>query len=109
MLATGALAEGKKVTITGEVLDSACYFTKGLTKSISSTCAMHCAGAGSPLVILGTDGNVYWPIDNETPARSQNYRLIKVAGKQVKITGELYERGSSKAIVIDSVQEVASK
>ena len=38
---------GKAVTVKGYVLDSACAFTKGLKKPISSECAMACAKAGS--------------------------------------------------------------
>ena len=40
------------VTVKGYVLDSACAFTKGLSKPISKQCATSCANAGSQLVIL---------------------------------------------------------
>ena len=39
---------GKSVSVNGYVLDSACAFTKGLTKPISAQCAQACAKAGSP-------------------------------------------------------------
>ena len=45
------------MTINGYVLDSACAFTKGLKKPISAECAIACAKAGSPLVILTTERN----------------------------------------------------
>jgi type 1 fimbria pilin len=35
------------VTVKGYVLDSACAFTKGLSKPISKQCAISCANAGS--------------------------------------------------------------
>jgi hypothetical protein len=60
-LAAGA-DTGKAVTVKGYVLDSACAFTKDLKKPISSQCAMACAKAGSPLVILTGNGMIYWPI-----------------------------------------------
>jgi hypothetical protein len=50
------------VTVKGYALDSACAFTKHLDKPISRECAIACAKAGSPLVILSEDGNIYWPI-----------------------------------------------
>lgn len=103
------LAAGKKMTVSGYVLDSACLFTKNLQKPISSQCALECAAGGSPLVILSGDGTVYWPIDSKMPAQGQNYRLIKVAGKFVKISGEVFEKGSSKAIVMDTIEESAAK
>ena len=37
----------KTVTVKGYVLDSACAFTKGLKKPISSECAIACAKAES--------------------------------------------------------------
>ncbi len=39
---------GKSIAVKGYVLDSACAFTKGLKKPISSECATACAKAGSP-------------------------------------------------------------
>jgi hypothetical protein len=52
-------ADGPTVTVKGYVLDSACAFTKGLSKPISKQCAVSCANAGSPLVILADDGTIY--------------------------------------------------
>ena len=93
----------KSVTVEGYVLDSACAFTKGLEKPISRDCAVACAKEGSQLVILTTDGAIYWPIDSATPAKGQNAKLLEFAGNRVKVTGKLYERGGSHAIVLDTV------
>ncbi len=62
----------KTTTVKGYILDSACAFTKGLKKPISAECAMACAKAGSPLVILSPAGTIYWPIADTTPSSSQN-------------------------------------
>jgi len=98
-------ADQKKVT--GWVLDSACAFTKGLTKPISVDCAVSCARSGSPLVILQDDGSIYWPISEAMPAESQNKRLMPFAGKRVTATGKTYARGGSTAIVIDNIVDAA--
>ncbi len=98
---------GKSVTVNGWVLDAACAFTKGLSKPISRDCALACAKAGSPLVILQTDGSIYWPIADTMPAASQNSRLTPFAGKQVTASGKLYTRGGSNALVIETIQEAA--
>ncbi len=99
-------AEGpvKPVTVKGYVLDSACAFTKGLKKPVSSECAVACAKAGSPLVILSPAGTIYWPIADTTPSTSQNDKLLPFAGKQVTATGKVFMRGGSKAIVIDKIE-----
>src|ERR1700724_1054539 len=94
---------GKSTTVKGYVLDSACAFTKGLKKPISSECAIACAKAGSPLVVLAPNGVIYWPIADTTPSSSQNDKLLPFAGKSVVASGKVFERGGSKAIVISKI------
>ena len=95
---------GKATTVKGYVLDSACAFTKGLKKPISSECATACAKAGSPLVILTDSGAIYWPIAGTTPSSGQNDRLLPFAGQKVMASGKVFERGGSTAIVIDKIE-----
>jgi hypothetical protein len=104
-----AAEQGTEKTVSGWVLDSACAFTKGLSKPISRECALACAKNGSPLVILQDDGSIYWPISGTTPAISQNARLMPYAGKRVTASGKVYTRGGSRALVIEKIQEAASR
>jgi hypothetical protein len=97
------------VTVNGYVLDSACAFTKGLDKPISKQCAISCAKGGSPLVILTEDGTIYWPIADTTPSSGQNSKLLPFAGGKVTVSGKVYERGGSKAIVIDKIEAQKAK
>jgi hypothetical protein len=97
----------KTTTVKGYVLDSACAFTKGLKKPISSECATACAKAGSPLVILTSAGAIYWPIADTTPSSSQNDKLLPFAGKQVTVSGKTFQRGGSTAIVISKIEPLA--
>lgn len=107
-MAAGILAwsadAGKPVTVKGYVLDSACAFTKGLKKPISSDCATACAKAGSPLVILSDNGTIFWPIADTTPSSGQNEKLLPFAGQKVTASGKTFERGGSTAIVIDKIE-----
>ena len=99
-------SDGKPVTVKGYVLDSACAFTKGLSKPISKNCAEECAKAGSPLVILAEDGTIYWPIAETTPSSGQNEKLLPYAGQKVTASGKVYQRGGSSAMVIDKLEPV---
>jgi len=99
-----ARADGQPETIKGYVLDSACAFTKDLKKPISTECATACAKAGSPLVILSDNGTIYWPISDATPAQGQNDRLMKFAGNRVVVTGKVYQRAGSRAVVITTIE-----
>lgn len=103
VLVSASDQSGKPVTVNGYVLDSACAFTKGLKKPISSQCAEACARAGSPLVILSDSGTIYWPIADTTPSSGQNEKLLPFAGKKVTASGKVYERGGSTAIVIEKI------
>ncbi len=94
----------KAATLKGYVLDSACAFVKNLKKPVSRECALKCAKAGSPLVILADDGTIYWPISDSVPATGQNQRLMKFAGQRVTLSGRVFERGGSRAIVIERVE-----
>jgi hypothetical protein len=102
-------AAGTPKTVNGWVLDSACAYTKGLTKPISRDCALACAKAGSPLVILENNGNIYLPISGSTPADGQNKRLEPYAGKRVTVSGNVYSRGGSNALVIEKIAEAIGK
>ena len=102
-------ADTPTVTVKGYVLDSACAFTKGLSKPISKECAISCANAGSQLVILADDGTIYWPIADTTPSSGQNPKLLPFAGDKVVASGKVYQRGGSKAIVIEKIEAQSSK
>ena len=104
----GMIAAEKTGTVKGYVLDSACAFTKNLEKPISSDCAVSCAKAGSPLVILAEDGRIYLPISKEMPAKGQNGTLMKWAGQKVVVTGSVYERSGSHAIVIEKIEAAST-
>ena len=109
LVAAGSDA-GKLVSVNGYVLDSACAFTKDLKKPISAQCAQACARAGSPLVILGDNGTIYWPIADTTPSTGQNERLLPFAGQRVTASGKTYARGGSTAMVIEKIAaETAQK
>ncbi|PYT28864.1 MAG: hypothetical protein DMG57_13470 [Acidobacteria bacterium] len=97
-------AESKPVTVKGWVLDSACAFTKDIKKPVSAECAKACAKAGSPLVILADNGSLYWPTSDAMPATGQNEKLLPFAGERVVVHGRLYERGGSKALLIENIE-----
>lgn len=99
----------QSVSVKGYVLDSACAFTKNLKKPISAECAVACAKAGSPLVILSDDGVVHWPIADATPASGQNERLLPFAGQRIAARGKVFQRGGSKALVIEKIEPLSEK
>ena len=93
-----------RATVNGYVIDSACLFIKNLEKPVSRQCAIDCAKSGSPLVILADDGTIYLPISGDMPATGQNARLMDFAGERVVVSGKVFERGGSHAIVIEEIK-----
>jgi hypothetical protein len=107
-VAFAATGSGQPRTVKGYVIDSACTFTKNLKKPVSAECAVACAKGGSPLVILSDDGMIYWPIAASTPSSGQNDRLLPFAGQRVTASGKVFERGGSRALVIDKIEPLSS-
>lgn len=101
-----ALAAADKASVTGEIVDSACYIKMGAKGESHRECAQKCADAGIPLALVedGT-GNVVWLAsvpDMETP----NKKLREHAGRKVTITGTYAERGGAKILLVESIQGV---
>ena len=80
LVAFSALAADEpQVTVTGEVIDSACYLVED--------------GTGAVICIASVD-------DMETP----NAKLRPFAGRRVTITGTWAERGGAKLLLLSSVK-----
>jgi hypothetical protein len=99
-----AAADTPRATIHGWVIDSACLYVKNLDKPVGKDCAIKCAKAGSPLVILADDGTVYLPISGDMPATGQNERLMEFAGDKVTVSGQVFARGGSHAVIIEKIE-----
>lgn len=104
LAAAVAQTKGTPANVTGWVLDSACAYTKGLEKPISRDCALACAKKGSPLVILRDDGAIFLPVAEAIPAAGQNERLLPFAGTRVTVSGRIFTRAGSQALVIDKIE-----
>ena len=95
------------VTIVGYLRDSGCVHRfHEVLKPLPNGCLQACVRAGSPLVILTKDGEVFQPISADMPDKDIRARLLPFAGKLVKVRGPVYERGASKAIAIVQVEAV---
>jgi hypothetical protein len=70
-------AEPARVSVTGEVIDSACYIKSGARGESHRVCAQKCSDAGIPLAI---------------------------AGRRVTVEGTWAERGGAKILLLHSVK-----
>jgi len=80
---------GSEVTVTGEVLDMACYLDHGAHGEKHAQCAATCIESGLPVGIKGEDGKTYLLIGEHKPL---NKDLAKYAAKTITVKGKLVSR-----------------
>lgn len=86
-----------KTSITGEVVDTACYMTRGAKGEKHKACAISCAKRGNPLGILenGTDKLFISLKPNED--------LLAHMAEMVTVMGTVVEKGGVRGIDISKV------
>jgi len=77
------------VTVTGEVLDMACYIDHGAHGEKHAGCAKGCIESGLPVGIKSGDGKVYLIIGEHKPL---NKELAQYAAKTITVKGKLVTR-----------------
>ena len=95
-------------TIEGLVRDIACPIQNLEAKAteFNMECAVECARHGSPLVIQSQDGILYIPISGSMPDVDQREKMMPFVGKYVRVSGTVYERKGTRAIVISKIEEL---
>jgi hypothetical protein len=83
------------VSVTGEVLDMACYIDHGAHGEKHAGCAKMCIESGLPVGIKTAEGAVYLVIGEHKP---MNKELAPYAAKTITIKGKLVERDGIKMI-----------
>ena len=84
-----AAEEAKEVTVTGEVVDMACYIDHGATGAKHADCAKTCIESGLPVGIKSNDGKAYLLIGEHKP---MNKELAAYAAKTITVKGKLSTR-----------------
>ena len=107
---TAQAAEGERVQITGEVMDTWCYLSgvmggpEATLGTSHHTCAIWCAAGGIPVGILGEDGELYMvlQLEGSGPASGSD-TILSVQSNQVTADGMLYERDGLKYLIVEEI------
>lgn len=81
--------EAKEITVTGEVVDMACYIDHNATGPKHADCAKRCIASGLPVGIRTDDGKTYLLIGEHKPMNSE---LAEYAAKKITVHGKLSTR-----------------
>ena len=104
--------EGERVQITGEMIDTWCYFSgvmggpDAVVGSAHHTCALWCAAGGIPVGMLADDGTVYMVIKWQGSADvADGETLLSVQSHRLTADGMHYERDGIHYLVVERVIE----
>ena len=100
-------AGGKEITVQGELVDMSCYMAHEGKGSKHAKCAKMCVLGGAPLGLVSKDGTVYLLVDDHSSVKSKKpyAEAKKLVAENAKITGDLYERGGLKTIVVEKAEK----
>jgi hypothetical protein len=93
----------EEVKVNGEVVDLACYLSKGSKGKRHKACAELCAKKGLPLGVLTESGDVYLLIeDHDNP---DPYAAAKgLAGENAEVTGKKFTKGGVQSILVSGAK-----
>jgi hypothetical protein len=100
--------DGVTMAVEGLVRDVACPMQnhKSTATHFNLECARACAKAGSPLIILTKNDEMYFPMTNQMPDVSQREKLAPYVGEYVRVVGLVRRRHGTRTIVIDTITEL---
>ena len=91
-------------TLSGEVLDLACYAASGAKGKEHAGCAKMCLKGGSPAGLLADDGTVYVLVDDHEH-KKEYAKLKNLGGEKVKLTGKVSKQGNFTAFLVSKVEK----
>ncbi|MEW6270619.1 MAG: hypothetical protein AB1689_15150 [Thermodesulfobacteriota bacterium] len=107
--AAGALAHaaegGEQATVSGEVVDLACYVPRGDKGRGAShqECAEMCAKGGQPLGVLSESGELVLLVEDH--AKPAPYGAVKkLAGQNAQVSGQKFTRNGLAVLVVQKAE-----
>lgn len=103
-------AGGKRMTVTGEVIDTWCYLTEIMYAEGTAhhRCAVWCAAGGIPVGIKGDDGKVYMVLKMGSDTTNVvNPAILTIQTHKVTVNGDHYRRDGIDYLLVSKVVEDA--
>jgi len=93
----------EEITVQGEIVDLACYMSKGSRGAAHKACAQMCAKKGVPLGVLTEAGEVYLLLDDHNDPGPYD-AAKKLAGEHAEVSGKKYIKPGIASIVVGAVK-----
>jgi len=97
-------AAGAPVTLSGELVDMACYIGHGASGPDHAKCAAKCALLGQPVGLVSADGKVYLLVADHADGGAYD-KARKLAGEKVEIKGEVNSKDGVNALTVNEVKK----
>ena len=106
-LASAAPVLGQEITVTGELVDHACFTRTGDDGRgpDHAACAIACAQIGQPVGLVTEDGEVY--VMAGGVVADNNALLVPHMSHIVEVTGEVTEANGVKTLATDVVTHIS--
>lgn len=96
-----AAEAGKTVSLTGEVVDMACYMGHEGKGKKHADCAKMCAVGGVPIGLL-VDGKTLYLLVEDHDDKKPYDEAKKKAGETATVKGKLVKRGGLSALIVQA-------
>ncbi len=110
LAAPASAAPGERIRVTGEIIDTWCYYSgvmggpEAVVGSAHHTCALWCSAGGIPVGLLTPDGTVYMVLKIEgDPQSASGDTQLRLASHEVMADGMFYQRDGINYLVVEKV------
>jgi hypothetical protein len=105
-----AATNGQRITVTGEAIDTWCYYSgvmggpDAVQGTSHRTCALWCSAGGIPVGLLAEDGTVYMvlKIENDDTSNGGDTQL-SIASRSITADGMFYQRDGINYLIVSKV------
>ena len=97
-------ADGGEKSVTGNLRDAYCYGTMGAKGAGHKACAIKCASAGIPVMLIETGTEKSYILLPDKDASPLPQSVIQHMEDQVTVTGKEYSKNGVQYLVVESVK-----
>lgn len=109
-LTAHAAQDPQRVTVTGEIMDTWCYYSgvmggqEAVVGSAHHTCAVWCAAGGIPVGLLTEEGEVYLVLELQGVGTADGAdTVLSIQSDVITADALLYERDGFKYLIVEKV------